>query len=131
MSLKKYLIIFTSATLISWGAWAIVFTQLNPETNRLVSVTAFAVSLGFAVAGTLSLLGFAVRAWFGRDPVLFRVLRVATRQGVIVAVFMEALLALQAMRWLAWWNVVPLGLFFTLLEGFFLAQDNVLERQTR
>ncbi|MFA6587488.1 MAG: hypothetical protein WCT08_00295 [Patescibacteria group bacterium] len=131
MSLKSYLIIFTIATLIFWAAWAIVFTQLNPDSNQIVTVTAFAVTLGFAAAGTFSLFGFAVRALFGKDPVLFRVLRTSTRQGVVTAIFLEALLVLQTVRWLAWWNVIPLALFFILMEGFFLAQDSTVERQTR
>lgn len=131
MSLKSYLILFVVATLLSWVAWVIVFTQMNPDSGRTVTVSAFAVSLGFAVAGTVSLLGFGLRAWFGKDPVLFRVLRTSVRQGVVVAVLLECLLVLQAMRWFAWWNVVPLALFFVLLEGFFLAQESTAERQTR
>jgi len=131
MSLKNYLIIFSIATLIFWAAWLVVFMQLNPESNRMVTVTTFSITLGFAVAGTLSLFGFGVRALFGKDPVLFRVLRTSTRQGVVTAIFMEALLVLRVLRWLAWWNVVPLALFFVLLEGFFLTQDSTAERQTR
>ncbi|MEK7569884.1 MAG: hypothetical protein AAB515_00350 [Patescibacteria group bacterium] len=131
MSLKSYLILFVVATLLSWVAWVIVLTQMNPDSGRTVTVSAFAVSLGFAVAGTVSLLGFGLRAWFGKDPVLFRVLRTSVRQGVVVAVLLECLLVLQAMRWFAWWNVVPLALFFILLEGFFLAQESTTERQTR
>ncbi len=131
MSLKNYLILFGIATAVSWAAWAITLTQLNPDVNRTVAVTVFAVSLGFAVAGTFSLLGFGVRALFGKDPVLFRVLRTSVRQGVIVAVLLECLLVLQAMRWFAWWNVLPLVFFFALLEGFFLSQDSIRERQTR
>ncbi len=131
MSLKSYLILFVVATLLSWVAWVIVLTQMNPDSSRTVTVSAFAVSLGFAVAGSVSLLGFGLRAWFGKDPVLFRVLRTSVRQGVVVAVLLEGLLVLQAMRWFAWWNVVPLALFFILLEGFFLAQESTLERQTR
>lgn len=131
MSLKNYLIFFIVATLLSWVAWVIVLTQMNPDSGRTVTVSAFAVSLGFAVAGTVSLLGFGLRAWFGKDPVLFRVLRTSVRQGVVVAVLLECLLVLQAMRWFAWWNVLPLALFFVLLEGFFLAQESTAERQTR
>lgn len=131
MSLKNYLILFAVGTLLSWGAWAIVLTQMNPDVNRAVTVTAFAMSLGFAVAGTFALAGFGVRALFGKDPVLFRVLRTSVRQGVVVAMLLEGLLVLQAMRWFAWWNVLPLVLFFILLEGFFLSQEALRERQTR
>ncbi len=131
MSLKNYLILFAVGTLLSWGAWVIVLTQMNPDVNRAVTVTAFAMSLGFAVAGTFAFGGFGVRAMFGKDPVLFRVLRTSVRQGVVVAVLLEGLLVLQAMRWFAWWNVVPLVIFFILLEGFFLSQDALRERQTR
>jgi hypothetical protein len=62
--------------------------------------------------------------------VLFRALQTSVRQGVLVAVFLEVLLVLQAMRWLAWWNALPLSLFFILLEAFFLAQEGS-DRQTR
>ncbi|MFA6042053.1 MAG: hypothetical protein WCV85_01960 [Patescibacteria group bacterium] len=131
MSLQKYLLFFCLATLFSWLAWLIVLTQLNPDVNRSITVMAFSLSLGFAVAGTVTLFGFGVRAWFGKNVVLFRALQTSVRQGVIVAVFVEALLVLQAMRWFAWWNAVPLTLFFILLEAFFLAQENAGERQTR
>ena len=131
MSLKNYLILFGIGTLLSWAAWVIVLTQMDPAVNTTMSVMAFAVTLGFAVAGTFALLSFAIRAFFSKDPVLFRVLRTSVRQGVVVAVLLECLLVLQTMRWFAWWNTVPLALFFILLEGFFLAQDQSRERQTR
>ncbi|MDP2790077.1 MAG: hypothetical protein Q8O51_03035 [bacterium] len=131
MSLKNYLVLFAVGTLLSWGAWVIVLTQMSPDVNRAMTVTAFAVSFGFAVAGTFAIAGFGVRAMFGNDPVLFRVLRTSVRQGVVVAVLLEGLLVLQAMRWFAWWNVAPLVIFFILLEGFFLSQEALRERQTR
>lgn len=130
MSLGKFIIIVLIGTLLSCAAFIIVLTQMNPDSSRFVTVTAFSVSLGFAVAGILSLAGFGVRAWLGRQPVLFRALQTSVRQGVLVAVFLEVLLVLQAMRWLAWWNALPLSLFFILLEAFFLAQEGA-DRQTR
>jgi hypothetical protein len=130
MSLGKFLIIVALGTLLSWIAWAIVLTQMNPDSSRFVTVTLFSVTLGFGVAGTLALAGFGVRAWMGRQPVLFRALQTSVRQAVLVAVFFEILLALQAMRWFAWWNALPLSLFFVLLEAFFLSQENT-DRQTR
>jgi hypothetical protein len=130
MSLGKFIIIVLIGTLLSCAAFIIVLTQMNPDSSRFVTVTAFSVSLGFATAGILSLLGFGVRVWLGRQPVLFRALQTSVRQGVLVAVFLEVLLVLQAMRWLAWWNALPLSLFFILLEAFFLAQEGT-DRQTR
>ncbi len=122
MSLKKYLIIMTSATLVSWIAWLFVFFFINPDEAGFVGFALFYISLFFALVGTFSLFGFFIRVWFTKEEVIFRHLGVATRQSFFFSILMVSALMLQGADLLTWWSVPLLVIFLTLLEFFFITR---------
>ncbi|MFZ6036243.1 MAG: hypothetical protein ACOYUK_03820 [Patescibacteria group bacterium] len=125
MSLKKYLIIMTSATLVSWTAWLFVFFFINPDEAGVVGFALFYLSLFFALVGTFSLFGFFVRVWFTKEQVIFRHLGVATRQSFFFAILLVGALVLLGADVLRWWTIVLLVMFMTLLEFFFISRTAI------
>lgn len=125
MSLKKYLIFMSSATLFSWLAWLIVIFYINPEEAGFVGFAMFYLSLFLALVGSFSLLGFFTRVWFSREEVIFRHLGVATRQSLLFSILLVGSLILQGSGFFRWWSVVLLIAFITLLEFFFISRKVV------
>ncbi len=122
MSLKKYLIIMFSMTLVCWIAWLFVLYFMDPFETGSVGFLLFYMSLFFASLGTFSLLGFFMRVWFSKEQVIFRHLGVATRQSLWFSGLIVLTLILQASDFLQWWGIVLLIVFMTLLEFFFLSR---------
>ncbi|MBI5037881.1 MAG: hypothetical protein HZC01_04230 [Candidatus Kerfeldbacteria bacterium] len=122
MSLKKYLIIMTTATLVSWIAWLFVFFFINPNEAGFVGFGLFYLSMLCALVGTFSLFGFFVRVWFTKEQVIFRHLGVATRQSFFFSILIIGTLMLQGARMLQWWTVLLLILFLTIMEFFFISR---------
>ena len=122
MSLKKYLIIMFSMTLVCWIAWLFVLYFMDPLGAGSVGFLLFYMSLFFASLGTFSLLGFFIRVWFSKEQVIFRHLGIATRQSLWFSGLIVLTLILQASEFLQWWSIVLLIIFMTLLEFFFLSR---------
>lgn len=125
MSLKKYLIFTTTATLVSWIAWLIVLFYINPAEAGFIGFLLFYVSLFFALIGTFSLVGFFGRVWFTKEQIIFRHLGVSTRQSFFFAVLVVGILLLQGAGLYRWWTVISLVLLLTLLEFFFISRKVV------
>ncbi|MDD5040149.1 MAG: hypothetical protein PHY34_03280 [Patescibacteria group bacterium] len=128
MSLKKYLLIMTSATLLSWVAWLVVLFYINPDDSGMVGYSLFYISLLVALVGTFSLVGFFGRVWFSREQVIFRHLGVSTRQSVWFSVLLVGSLLLQGTGYLKWWSLLFFIMLLTLLEFFFISRK-VIHRQ--
>jgi len=122
MSLKKYLIFMSFLTLFCWLAWLVVLFYLNPFEAGFIGYLCFYISIFFALIGTFSLLGFFIRVWFSKEPVIFRHLGVSFRQSLWFSMLLVAALILQGTNFLRWWNVLLLIIFMTFLEFFFLSK---------
>ncbi|MCH7492878.1 hypothetical protein IID19_04830 [Patescibacteria group bacterium] len=125
MSLKKYLLFMTSATLISWIAWLVVLFYINPVESGVIGFVFFYVSMFFALIGTFSLIGFFGRVWFTKEPIIFRHLGISTRQSLWFAILIVGTLLLQSADLYRWWSISLLIIFLTLLEFFFLSRKVV------
>ncbi len=125
MSLKKYLIIMFSMTLVCWIAWLFVLYFMNPTEAGSIGFLLFYISLFFASLGTFSLLGFFLRVWFSKEQIIFRHLGIATRQSLWFSALVILTLLLQAGNFLKWWSILLLLFFMLLLEFFFLSRKVV------
>jgi hypothetical protein len=120
MTLKKYLNLMLALTLICWLIWAIVLFFVNPEETGLIGFVLFYFSLFLAILGTVSLLGFIIRARIKKGPV-FKQVEVSFRQGIWLSFFLIGLMILQGMGLLRWWNSLLFLLFLIFLELFFIS----------
>ncbi len=120
MSLVRFLIILIIGTALSWTAWALVLTTLDPTTGGAMSLMLFYGSFFLALFGTATIVGFFLRYWLERETVLFRQIAVALRHGTLVSVGSTLALLLQSHRLLNLWSIIALVALAIVTELFFL-----------
>ena len=121
MTLKKYLIGMMISTIFCWISWGMILYYVDPSSTGVVGLSAFYVSLFFALIGLLTLVGFYMRVWFSKNEILFAHVGPAFRQAILLSLVLVGSLLLQSFRLLTWWDG---GLFIAsvaLLEFYFLS----------
>lgn len=121
MSLVRFLVILGFGTALSWTAWALVLTTLDPVGGGLVALFLFYSSFFLAVFGTISVIGFFVRYWLERESVLFRQIAIALRHGLLFGGGATLALLMQSRRLLTVWSGGALILLIIVIELFSLA----------
>jgi hypothetical protein len=95
-----------------------VLLRINPYSSGQWGITFFYATQFFAVAGTASLVGFAVRALVHRTEPSFQMVATSFRQGVLLASVATASAWLQSQRLLEWWSLVLIALVAAGVEAF-------------
>jgi hypothetical protein len=122
MSIAKYLTILGVCTGLCWIAWVFVLILLNPATSGWIAFLAFYASLGLALIGTFSILGFVFRGLvLKKDEIANRGVNIASRQSIIFTLLVLVSLALQSQRYLTWWNLLIIVIFASFIELFFVS----------
>lgn len=120
MSLLKFLIFLSVGTILSWLTWVVVLRSLDPYSGGAVALLLFYLSLWLSAVGTMTILGFFLRAWLENDGIYFRQIGVSLRQASFVSSGVIVALCLQAARWLNVWSGLSLVVLVLMLELFFL-----------
>jgi hypothetical protein len=113
MTLKKYLFLMILATIICWGAWALILFFVNPKTAGVLGIAIFYVALFLGLAGVFSIVGFIIRYLTIKQEFAYRHVKTAFRQGLMFAFLLVVCLFLQSQGLLVWWN----GLLLIILLG--------------
>lgn len=122
MSLLHYLIILTVGTLISWGSWYTVISNVSPSQAGPLGFVFFYASLTCALAGTFSLIGFLIRLVFLKQELMFHKVAISFRQALFFALLIDGVLILQSYRLLTWYNITFLLLGLTVAELFIISR---------
>ncbi len=122
MTLKKYLSLMSLAAIICWVCFGIIIFNLNPEITNFYGFLLFYFGLFAALLGTLSLLGFIIRARFSEELIAKQVI-ISFRQAIWLSCLIIFFLVLQSLRLLKWWNISLFVLFLALLEFFFISYN--------
>jgi len=128
MSLVRFLLMLSVGTLLSWLAWVMVLTNMNPAANGVAAVALFYLSLILALTGTVTMIGFFLRYWLEKEKLPFRQITISFRQATFLSVGVGLALLLQSGRLLHWWSIMMLVLVVCILEIFFLLNQS---RRTR
>jgi len=83
---NKYLAFVSAAGLVSWIAWFIVLTKLDPFESTALALVLFFVSLFFAMACTFTVLGFYFRLWLNKNEIYSNHITISFRQGIELTV---------------------------------------------
>jgi len=128
MGIRAYLILMTITTIIAWTGWAMVITNIDPETAGLWGFTFFYLSFFLSLLGSFSIIGYVVRfIWShlaltpgskARRQKQANVYRVSTafRQALLWSLAITIALTLQSQRLLVWWLMLLLVVVFALIE---------------
>ncbi len=102
----------------------LVVFNIDPYEGGIMGRVLFLSTLFFALFGTISLAGFAIRAATRRDAPLYMQVIVSFRQAVLIALLIIAALVLQALHMLTWWNSMIMLLCMIMIELFFLTRSS-------
>ena len=122
MTFRKYLSGIALAGSISWLAWILVVSKLNPFESTSLALILFFISLLFALTSTFTLLGFFFRKWLNRNEIYYEHLHVSLRQGALLSFCSIGCLIFLFLGILTWWNGLLLVTVITLVEFYFTAQ---------
>jgi hypothetical protein len=121
MTLSRYLLTMSIATLICWSLWLCVIFTINPEKTNWIGFTLFYVSIFLALSGTFAIAGFFFRFKIRRQLIAFRSAKEAFRQSFLLATLIVASLILLSRDLFSWLNLSLLLLGLTILEFFWLS----------
>lgn len=122
MSLVKYLITMFAGTLISFVAWIYVLFNIDPTQTNVLGFMFFYISLGLALIGLFSLIGFGVRKVFMKKELDFRHVYVSFRQAVFISLILIIVLLLESNNLFTWLNVILLIIALTALDFFLVSK---------
>jgi len=122
-SYKQYLWTIGLTAAISWAAWWIVVSNLDPYASTSLALGLFFISLFFSLIGTFSLIGFGLRAWIGEEDIYYHHLTVSLRQGFLLSLCTLLCIGFLIIGVLKWWNGLLVVTIAVLLE-FYLTSRN-------
>jgi len=121
MTLSKYLILMSLASVVCWVALGLVIFYMNPTSSGVVALSFFYVSLFLAVVGTFAVIGFALRSKIMGGELIFHQVAIAFRQAFWFGILAVVSLWLQSRGILTWYNLILLILALVVIEFFFLS----------
>ncbi|MEY4745372.1 MAG: hypothetical protein RL272_1317 [Candidatus Parcubacteria bacterium] len=122
MTLRQYLLLMAVGTALAWTAVGLVVGTVDPTDTQPMVFGVFYASLFLALTGTLSVIGFLLRAaLLKRQFVVSRHVAVSFRQAVLLALLIVVSLLLQSKSLLTWWNALLIVAAITVLEFFFIS----------
>jgi len=123
MTLSKYLILMTIATLLCCASFFIILNSVNPFQTNILGFIFFYLSLFFSSIGVLSLLGFLIRHLFNKNQFITSRVVVSFRQSIWFAILIVVGLYLQSQKLAAWWNLLILLVLLLVLEFYFVYRE--------
>lgn len=118
MTLKNYLLVMGTTTLICWGIFALMLNLIDPTSTNWLGFLLFYISLFLSLSGTAALLGFAIRFGLMRRELVFYAVSTAFRQSFLFALFITVALFMLSKNLFTWLNILLLLVVFTILELF-------------
>jgi hypothetical protein len=122
MTLRQYLLLMGFGSLLAWTAVGVVVTNTDPAGAAPAVFGVVYASAFLALAGTLSLLGFALRAFAtDRGGAVSRQASTSFRQGALLAVMLVAALALESRSSLTILTAILLLMGTAFVEVFLIS----------
>ncbi|MBI5221477.1 MAG: hypothetical protein HY979_01590 [Candidatus Magasanikbacteria bacterium] len=122
MTLKQYLYLMATGTLICWIAWFFLLFNTDPQEASLLIFAFFYISLFLGIVGLFSVIGFLIKSRrMMQDDAVFRQVKKTFTQGILLGAFTIFILILRQFNLLFWWNAIFLVVLYVLIEGVILS----------
>jgi hypothetical protein len=132
MTLKRFVYVITSTTILSLVAWVVVLFYVDPDINGVIGLIVFYAALLIMLIGLFTLVGLGVRmTWFTinkQPPIAFKYIARTIRQSVWFSLAIIGSLMLLAARLFNWWSSLALLIALLVIEGFFLTRPTTNDR---
>lgn len=109
MTLRQLITLILMATLLLWAGWCWTLFVIDPDATNWLGFLFFYAIFFLAMTGTMALAGLFLRKKRGTDMLLYHLVRITFRQGVLLAGLLTALLVLQGVRLL---SLIAMGVLF-------------------
>lgn len=123
MLFNRYVLALLVANIASFISLYLVLSRLDPFVDENIALPLFFISLFLFVSISLSFVGYLIRIIFYREELFLNHFNVSLRQGVILGFCITALMGLQVMRTLTWWNGLIIIVIAFLAELYFVAKE--------
>ncbi|MFA5000548.1 MAG: hypothetical protein WC545_04305 [Patescibacteria group bacterium] len=129
MTLKSYLAVMGTLTVVCWGIFLFVAGLVDPMSTNWLGFLLFYAALFASLSGTIALIGFIIRFAFNKkgEPV-FNLVKIAFRQSFLFSLFIVFLLFLKAQDLFNWLNLFLLLIIFTIIELFLISYKKAGKR---
>jgi hypothetical protein len=124
MTLKNYLMVMSVLTAFGWVIFFAVAKLVDPNATNIIGFFLFYLALFVALAGTIALVGFLIRAVGRKESPAFNLVKMAFRQSFLFAIFIIILLILKSQGLFNWLNLFLLVIIFAILELFLIKRPN-------
>ncbi|MBT3412887.1 MAG: hypothetical protein HOJ15_03135 [Candidatus Jacksonbacteria bacterium] len=122
MSLKQYIGVIFIGTLIMWGGWFVVVTQIDPIVAGMIGMMLFYSTFFLALLGTFALIGAFYHLVRQRGNMDERHIILSFRHAIWYSLVVNFTLYLQAKRLLSWTNLLILVLLLAIIEFLLLSR---------
>lgn len=117
MTFRSYLLFMLTGTIISFGAWVFIMTNVNPFDASTTDFILFYLTLSFALVGLLALVGVLWRVRvLGRSSVISREVKIAFRHAILLSFVAIVSLILLNQLVFHWWTLFLLIGISSLIE---------------
>jgi hypothetical protein len=120
MGLRGYLFLIALGTALAWFSWSIVLCTMNPFDSGWIGFSMFYLTIGMALAGTLTIFFSCIRIYLLHRKVIEREIRISFRHAVLCAFIAIASLMLTASGHFSAWYTFGLLLLSVGVEYLFL-----------
>ncbi len=124
MSLRAYLAFMGFGTILAAATFFLVLFRVDPGAAGWLGFTLFYLSLGLALSGAVSIIGFLIRVVTHRDEMLSHLVALSFRQAVLLSALAVAALILHSRNLLSWWNSILLVVVATIVEFIFISLEH-------
>lgn len=121
MTFKQFLLTMLAATAVVWLAWIFVLLNIDPTDSGWLGFLFFYSTLGVALAGTLTVVGTAVRRRFRPSDFVSRQVLSSFRQAVWLAIILIVALILLSLDVFHLWIITLVIMVFAFVELAFLS----------
>lgn len=123
MTHNRYLLVVGIAGLVSWVAWFIVLSKLDPFESMGIALSLFFLSIFFALSCTFTIIGFYFRLWLNKNEIYSQHIAIAFRQGIELTIIAIGCIFFLMLGVLSWWSGLLLILCVSLVELYFVARQ--------
>lgn len=122
LTLRAYLGYLFGLFIISLVAFLTVVWTVEPTQSTGLTIILFYLTLTGGLASFFAVIGVWLRRWGKKNEALPAQVRVAFRQGLLLALVIVSALLLQRADLYSWWNMILLVALATVIESLFLAK---------
>lgn len=123
MTLKKYLLSFSSVVLLTWIIFIFLITTINPETSNWLSFALFYFSLFLAIGGTINVFGLLIRRRLLKNMLNFHLAKDSFRQSFLFSFLLVSILFMLAENLFSWLNILIIIIILSIIE-YILINDS-------